>query len=441
MRNSVLFILFAVLSTSLVAQNTFMKHYGGSSYQAGYSIKECFDGGYIACGCVATGANPFDLYVVRLDSVGDTLWTRKFATAYQRVAFDIIQTHDSGFVTCGYIVSQNTKLHLFKFDKNGDSLWSRQIGNNDWGQAIQERPDHGFMIAGSRLFRTDSIGNLTWSTPYPPFQYMYIEKTLNGGYAMVSSGSGFIFLTLVDAIGYLDTAYAYQGYLFNPSNNVICSTSDSGFVITGLNINREAVVIRIDGNGDTLWTRVVPSNYGAGVVQKSDGGYAVVSSDTNQTEIYLTSLDTSGIVQWTRQYNYPLLRWAQSMDYTTDGGFVLCGSTNSYYASGVGYDMLVIKTDSTGDAHGVGVHENENSTSTNVYPNPTSGKAEIVFDHQVNNAIVRVMNASGQLIKSEENVSGANYIFDGQFLPAGIYYVDVLENDAVIARAPLIIFR
>lgn len=434
-------IYFSLFTTATFAQNTFMKHYGGSGYQAGYAVKECFDGGYIACGYTGSAQNPYDLFIVRLDSIGDTIWTSKFTSSYQRVAFDVIQTHDSGFVTTGYIVSSNTKLHLFKFDKNGDSLWSRQIGNNDWGQAIQERPDHGFMIAGSRLFRTDSMGNLTWSTPYPPFQYMYIEKTLAGGYALLSSGLGNIYLTLVDSIGYLDTAYAYPGYLYNPTNNVLCTTPDGGFVLTGSDTIVNTQVVRIAADGSLLWTQNVAGDFGAGVVARSDGGYAVVSNDSDQIAVHLTALDSSGNIQWTRSYNYPMLEWGQSLDFTGDGGFVLCGTTNSFYPSGAGYDMLVIKTDSTGSAIGVSVAEINNDQAVNAHPNPTPNIAELSFDHQLQDASVQVLNSTGQLVLRDENINGDQYIFDGGNLPAGIYYLTVFENDIIVARTPIILYR
>src|SRR5688572_25942040 len=192
------FVLFCT-AMSVNAQYSFMRHYGdSSSNQAGYSVKQCFDGGYIACGY----SSNYRMYVVRTDAMGDTLWTKTYYDWENRVAFDIIQTHDSCFVMCGYRNSSSPKVCLQKIDQNGDTLWMRQVGTGGWGQALQETPDHGFMIAGSRLYRTDSNGVLLWNGVAPSYQYMSIAKTSDGGYAMISgANSGNIYLTKTDSAG------------------------------------------------------------------------------------------------------------------------------------------------------------------------------------------------------------------------------------------------
>ena len=64
-------ILFAY--SGIVWTNT----YGGNSSDAGTSIKATSDGGYIIAGYTNSfGVEGTDVYVLKINSEGDTIWTR-----------------------------------------------------------------------------------------------------------------------------------------------------------------------------------------------------------------------------------------------------------------------------------------------------------------------------------------------------------------------------
>ena len=55
------------------------KTYGGSGYERGASIQETSDSGYIVAGeTYSFAVGPNDVYLLRTDSLGDTLWTRTY---------------------------------------------------------------------------------------------------------------------------------------------------------------------------------------------------------------------------------------------------------------------------------------------------------------------------------------------------------------------------
>jgi hypothetical protein len=61
------------------AQTTFQKLYGGTSSDYGYSVKLTSDGGYILCGQTASfGAGNGDVYLIKINASGDTLWSGTF---------------------------------------------------------------------------------------------------------------------------------------------------------------------------------------------------------------------------------------------------------------------------------------------------------------------------------------------------------------------------
>ena len=61
------------------AQVTFQKTFDGTNSDYGYSVKQTSDGGYIISGCRnKLNANSYDIYLIKIDGNGDTLWTKDF---------------------------------------------------------------------------------------------------------------------------------------------------------------------------------------------------------------------------------------------------------------------------------------------------------------------------------------------------------------------------
>ena len=412
------------------AQVTFMKHYGGGLDQAGYSIKECFDGGYIACGYHYNGV--YHPYVLRIDSAGNVIWSKIFyGTPTYSVAFDIIQTADSGFLFTGYRGASSPQMRLMKLSPNGDSLWNRLIGTNQWGQAVVQTPDEGYMIAGSKLFRTDSNGILLWQNAWPNFQLMHITPTFDGGYATVGKTGNVIYLYKTDSAGTLSWTKILDGRLYNPVNNVIVQLHDSGYAIAGNSVvTNSQFLIRTDANGDTLWTRTFPGYYGTGVVEQSNGNIAVGGSDLLDNAMHLNVFDSLGTLLYTQAYGYVNDEWCQSIAATSDGGYILCGSTNTF--SSVDFEMFIVKTDSTGFAIGVGIHENQAPQAGKLFPNPATSYSVLTLEEPASDATIELYDAGGKLVQTINNVNGTIVRIERNDLPAGVYFVKLISQDEEI---------
>lgn len=91
-------------------------------------------------------------------------------------------------------------------------------------------------------------------------------------------------------------------------------------------------------------------DWGQSVIQTSDGGYILVGRTSSfgkgKDDVYLVKADRIGKEQWSRTYGGRKFDMGFSVQETSDGGFIIVGSTSSF---GKGYyDVYLIKTNESG---------------------------------------------------------------------------------------------
>jgi hypothetical protein len=152
------------------------KTIGGSSWDYANSIIQSSDGGYVIAGGTGSfGAGYDDIYVVKLDSSGNVMWTKTIGGSNYDVAYSIIQSSDGGYVVAGRTESFGAgyvDIYVVKLDSSGNVLWTKTIGGSSWDEAssIIQSSDGGYVVAGwtSRyggiyVVKTDSNGNACFS--------------------------------------------------------------------------------------------------------------------------------------------------------------------------------------------------------------------------------------------------------------------------------------
>ncbi|TFH42921.1 MAG: hypothetical protein E4G94_05565 [ANME-2 cluster archaeon] len=142
-------------------------------------------------------------------------------------------------------------------------------------------------------------------------------------------------------------------------------TSDNGYVLVGtikrINSNgmhsNDAWLIKVDVNGNEQWNKTFFDLGDAQSVQQtSDGGFILTGmtgsyeieipvwlTDVWFTDTWLLKTDANGNEQWNKTFFD--LGGAQSIQQTSDGGFILAGKTGSYE---IDTDVWLLKTDTNG---------------------------------------------------------------------------------------------
>ena len=297
----------------------------------GNSVQQTTDGGFIITGETTYTINSRDIYLIKTDENGDTLWTRTFGGQEPNYGNSVQQTFDGGYIVVGGkdFLSNNADLYVIKTDNTGDILWSQFYGGSygDMGNSIKQTSDSGYIITGY----TDLSTSDNWWDVY------LIKTDENGDTVWTRTYGG----------EYKDEGYSVQ------------QTFDGGFIITGYkwveNKQNDVYILKTDMNGDTLWTRTyggTGDDRGYSVQQTTDNGYIItgsinLSSTWNKYGIYLLKTDSNGDTLWTKIYNEYGPSAGKSVWQTTDGGYIIAGRGYRYL---IGHsDVFLIKTDAIGD--------------------------------------------------------------------------------------------
>jgi len=375
-----------LLKTDMNGNELWSRTFGGIGSDYGNSVEETTDGGFIITGSTSSyGNGSYDVYLLKTDMDGNELWSRTFGGSEGDAGFSVEETTDGGFIITGNTGSYGNgsrDVYLIKTDSNGTELWSKTFGGSegDYGYSVAEADDEGFIITGYTrsygnegadvyLLKTDMNGNELWSKTFGGIGYdigAFVEETLDGGFIITGSssyGNGGIDAYLIrtnmngtelwsKTFGGSEDDYGYS----------VEETSDGGFIITGLTYsygnggeNADVYLVKTDMNGTELWSKTFGgSEYDLGysVEETLDGGFIVAGytysygNGGENADVYLVKTDMNGTELWSKTFGGSEYDLGYSVEETLDGGFIVAGYTYSYGNGGP--DVYLLKTDMNG---------------------------------------------------------------------------------------------
>ena len=207
-----------------------------------------------------------------------------------------------------------------------------------------------------------------WAWTYGGSDHDYargMSQTADGGsiqvldtYSFSPSGLWDTWVVKLDSNGEVDWQKIYKRYVYETPTSVQ-QTTDGGYVVAGYTFrwagdhNCDAWVLKLTANGSVDWQR----KYGGSewdwaecIQQTSDGGFIVAgysdSSSPDNDDAWVLKLDSDGNVQWQNTYGGPEWDGAESIQQTTEGGYIVAVRTSSFGAGGS--DIWILKLDSGG---------------------------------------------------------------------------------------------
>jgi hypothetical protein len=311
--------------------------------------------------------------------------SKTFGGSDQDFGSSVQQTSDGGYIIAGATESYGAgslDVWLIKTDSAGDMAWNKTFGGSgdDYGYSVAQTSDGGYIITGSTasygaggddvwLIKTDSSGNLAWNKTFggsDPDAGYSVQQTSEGGYIIAGhtyscgAGDDDVWLIKADSSGDLswnktfggpDTDYAYS----------VQQTSDGGYIVAAATESYGAGdddvwLIKTDSSGGLSWNKTFGGSDADGansVQQTSDGGY-IIAGDTfsygaGDRDAWLIKTDSLGNKTWGMTFGDSGIDYGNSVQQTPDGGYIIGGSSGSSYdTDGSSYDAWLIKTDHSG---------------------------------------------------------------------------------------------
>ena len=258
-----------------------------------------------------------------------------------------------------------------------ENTFSKPLGGtaSEWGSCVQQTSDGGYIITGTirsitddaLLIKTDNSGNEQWNRTFGGSGYDYgraVQQTSDGGYIIVGStwsdgnGNYDIWLIKTDNNGNEQWSKTFGGEQSDSGNSML-RTSDGGYIIIGSTRSYgsggvDAWLIKTDNNGNEQWNKTyggIENDDGTSIKQTSDGGFLIGGSTDSYgkypSDIWIIKINKTGNILWNRTFGGENGEYCYSIQETSDKGFIIVGRTTSFCVGDE--DIWLIKTDKFGN--------------------------------------------------------------------------------------------
>ncbi len=441
-------ILFFEIPTLFAQPDTlWTRTYDYGAGELCYAVEIMPDGGCVLGGIITDlWPEDEDLWIIRVDVDGDTLWTRRLGTEHDDQCFSIAVAPDCTILVAGTYDFQGGAF-LVALSSSGDSLWSQTYSAQDcgWVGVVED----GFVLAGTKyqhfwLAKTDWNGDTLWTRSFPPIaeQCYAACRTTDGGFLLGGTDFDFeesIVVPLaikVDSVGQLQWYRRFDEDWGEATCYAVVEAWDSGYLLGNELVldGGQFGLSRLNADGTVAWRRSLGTPYGEycrAACRSIDGGYVLVGlSSATPTHApaggmykFDANLDSAWLFVLDREQRYHFSDVRQ----LPDGTYLVAGTTNYWEASG---DIWLVKlTEELSVTEPVLITPLFYRLFIN-YPNPFNSSTRISFDlPREERVTARVFNVTGQevaLLADEVLNAGAHsLLFEADGLPSGIYFCNL----------------
>jgi hypothetical protein len=229
------------------------------------------------------------------------------------------------------------------------------------------------ILVCSRVVISVSASPEMWTQTYgngKEVGYSLVE-TSDGGFAIAGdagsfgAGDGDFWLVKTDVNGNMEWNQTYGGVGYESAKALI-KASDGGFALAGNKhysdyLECDFWLVKTDRYGNMEWNKT----YGGSgfdsansLIETSEGGYVLAGTTSSfgagETDFWLVKTDAHGNLQWNQTYGSADLETSTSLVATSDGGYALAGGRTGLEGGVTGFypfdnTVILVKTDAYGN--------------------------------------------------------------------------------------------
>lgn len=397
------------------------KVYGGNWDDEGSAVLETADSGFVVVGKTASfGEGSWDVWILRTDSQGDTLWTRTYGgpNADVGVGIEIDETQIKVAANTSSFGSGGVDIWTLTLDMNGDTISTVTDGgeDDDWANSA-------FPIVGG----TESYGNGQadlWS---------FAGEIIYGG-EYWEEGADAVYADLGVAPPY------HQGYVIVGKTN---SYGHDELLIVGYSLNYKQILwTRSHGGADDDWANhILPVSARSHLILGTTRSYGAGDNDA-----WIVKINGDGYISWQKTYGGSGAD--EGLHFTAAGnqGCVISGYSTS--EDNGDKDIWVLRLDAEGDTL---PHEDWPDDPIDPDPPPDTSPAEweiknilgsyieIEYAHWLNGFNAVVYNQLGAKVSEITGPATEGVILWGDDIPAGVYFIGVRDPERLVLTKVIIL--
>ncbi len=321
---------------------------GGSKDDDSYGAAVCNDTSFVVVGNTysydgdftagATDSN--NAFIAKYNTNGNLLWKKIIGGNGYDELYAIQKNSDGSFIATGYSESDNGTFSsnhgygdawVIKLDSAGNTIWQKLLGGSfeESGYAIQPTTDGGYILTGNtRSDDGDVISPYTDTSYHPWMVKLNATGTILWQKVFADSVLGDAF----DIIQTLDGGYAIAGVTydtvanyFQTPNGKLVKTNSMGNIIFA----KSLILPEHQSNYYAVLQQPDSSYTIAGYVSKSYFSDTTCIGDHGSWDLLVSKIDKAGNTLSKKFYGGTKDEEAYKIIKSTDGGFLVAGSTNS----------------------------------------------------------------------------------------------------------------
>jgi len=348
---------------------TWARTYGCYSSSAFHTSRasaglQTLEDGYLITGHSYWSGDPGGSWILNLISTGDLAWNRfiagnrtKYATQLSSGACLLIgETTDNLNLSQIVLHNDGSAYEGQTYDISADfwSLYSALATRDGSTVLLSDLLQAEEQFGQARITRLSPEGAVIWERGYASqshkdINFIDVSENPDGSFAIAgtvdispseTSNANRFLLAQIDPNGGVNWARYYEDERNKKEwANAVASTPKGGLVAVGATEAEDAtdiLVVKLDKKGQLVWRKLLQnpgSEQASDVVVRPDGLIVVLGNITDaqneSQDIWLVALASDGSIRWQRAYDQPGHPGSPSMTMTSDGGFLISGSSKA----------------------------------------------------------------------------------------------------------------
>ena len=291
-------------------------------------------------------------------------WQKTYGGSNFDEAKSIAQTSDGGFIVAGRADSNDGDVGpgshgshdcwILKLTEQGDISWKKVLGGSqsDLITSIQQTSDGGYIAGG---MTTSNDGDIVG---FNGLQDIWVVKLNEAGDVEWNI-----------AIGGTLTEQGFSILQTDDGSYVVAGNSSSPEIINPITTNgtNDLFIVKISPSGVILWQQTIggtSQDFASSIKKTSDGGYIIVGSTSSNDGVvegfhgglydaWVVKTNGLGEFQWQKTFGGSKNEYGADIAQTNDGGYIMTGATESSDGdlsdNYGGVDCWVLKLSNTGD--------------------------------------------------------------------------------------------